>query len=251
MRYIKLILTMGIVIVVLAVALVCWIIFANPKPLPTNGNMIETMNQTNKKANVKSLQATIFLDNKHVFVPFVSKNGNYGVSYWSWQMLHWELVGINSKGSPHLWKIKKKDPSTYYVLWNISPKDHVNSVNYYLIRKRSDVTIENQKEYFPSIQMKTSIKLNGRTFGFMAFPKDWQLFTKNILQLNPLKSSQNKNSYDILGQNHVSINVLPLTKQGKMVKLKHSTGGHQYVKGRTEINYIHPIAPSKLVKKSS
>ncbi|MCH1624300.1 hypothetical protein [Fredinandcohnia quinoae] len=147
--------------------------FSNPSEFPSDRNLVSEMNQLYPEANVSKIQDTVIIDEKHIFVPFISNDDLYGTSFWEWKKRRWEPISINSVGEPRIWMINKSNPSTYHLVWNIHPDDKMNYFKFYLIQDRSYHITLGVHNYQPRIQMEKKITFEGDTYGTMQLPKDW------------------------------------------------------------------------------
>lgn len=114
-----------------------WFYFGEPKEFPNEQTIVSKMNAIFPESKPKEILDQLFLDKKHVYVPFITEEGNYGSSYWVWKNRSWQVATISNRGEPHLWKINKKDSSAHYLVWNMDPNDTVKEIDFYLIKDRN------------------------------------------------------------------------------------------------------------------
>ncbi|MFY4776445.1 hypothetical protein [Metabacillus sp. RGM 3146] len=180
---------------ILVIILVYWFYFSKPAYVPSKEQAIKDINSSFPKVYARVIQDTIRVDERHVLIPFISKGKNYGLSYWVWQYHKWNVAGVDTKGSPSIWKINKNDPSTYQLVWNIHhPDNQLNSIDFYLMRKRNFNISGGIEQYDPKVQMNRNVSLLKKTYGVVKLPKEWSTlmnsFTKaasgkqNVFQRN-------------------------------------------------------------------
>lgn len=192
----KVTLTIFIIVVIFSVFLY-WLYFSKPTSFPTNEQIVQEINTMFPKAKADVIQDTIFLDDRHVYIPFISERNDYGYSYWKWHFGDWKIARIETSGSPNLWKIKESDPSTYHITWNIHPNDKLTSNDFYLMKERNFQVSENYslfsnsrlESYSPKIQMKQTQTLQEKSYGTMQLPDEWVSIIKADMKLDVTPSS--------------------------------------------------------------
>lgn len=157
--------------------------YSKPAELPAKDELLQKINSTLLHIGATKVQDTIYVDDTHVFVPFITKKNEYGKSFWTWNKYKWEVTSIQSGGQPSIWKIDKNDPSSYQVVWNIHPDDKLDSMNLYLMRERNYHITGDIHVYQPSVQMVQKVNITNRLFGLMDLPKDWENFLDSILRV--------------------------------------------------------------------
>ena len=118
---------------ILLFAVFSWVYFSKPNSYPTNEQLVEGINSAFPDAVAEVIQDTIYVDDRHVLVPFISEENNYSLSYWKWGGSKWEVVSVHSRGEPILWKVDKRDPTSYHFVWNIHPDDNMSKLDFYLL----------------------------------------------------------------------------------------------------------------------
>src|SRR5690606_3806433 len=103
--------------------------FNNSKPssFPSDDELLNKINETYSRAHATVIQDSIFLDDQHVYVPFINSEGSYGSSFWIWKKGKWRVAGIDTIGEPTVWKINESDPKTYHIVWNIPPENNIKN----------------------------------------------------------------------------------------------------------------------------
>lgn len=152
---------------------VYWYYLSEPSTLPKQEELKNRINRVHPDTEVVSIQDTILLDSRHLYVPFISKNNDYGSSFWVWKKRMWELEAINDVGQPILWKIDSKDPSSYRIVWNIHPEDQFHAAEFYLSRDRGYEITNGIEFYYPKVQLIKEFTLSEKSYGIKKLPKNW------------------------------------------------------------------------------
>jgi hypothetical protein len=180
---------------VLLSGLVYWFYYKDPKPFLNDKALSREITSRMDRVQVKTIQDKVFLDERHVFVPYVTKNNKYGMSYWEWKNNKWRLLHGSSTGGPRLLKLDLDKPSTYYFAWNIHPSDKMESINFYLLKERSYRISNSNHLYQPGILLKHSLELSDKTYGVLKLPEEWASY---LLTSNSYEKSTHPDS--ILGR---------------------------------------------------
>lgn len=180
-------LLVALVAVIIFTVSVVWFNFTKPEAFPSREKLIAEINGLYPDAAANVIQDTIFLDERHVFVPFISNDGQYSSSYWTSKKKGWEVVYIHSSDQPRIWKIDKNDPSTYYIVWNFFPEEKLKLTRYYLIRNREYSVIDGIENYNPRVQMQIEISLEDNQYGALQLPKDWVTFIDPLMKMEKVK----------------------------------------------------------------
>jgi hypothetical protein len=114
----------------LASFMIFWLYFAKPVSFPTNEQLVKEINSIFPESAASVIQDSISVDERHVVVPFISNEDHYGLSYWVWKKHKWTVAAIDTRGEPKIWKINRKDPLSFHLVWNIHPDDQVSSITY-------------------------------------------------------------------------------------------------------------------------
>jgi hypothetical protein len=176
----KFLIFIGLAVIVLSAVVIYWVYFTNPASFPTNEQLMEEINHIFPEAEASVIQDTVPIDERHIVVPFVSKQDDYGITYWAWQKHNWQIVSIDTSGEPRLWKINKKDPSTFHLVWNIHPEDQLSYMRFYLIRDRGLQVSDGVETYNPRVQMEKKVSLEVKSYGVLSLPDEW------VAIINPL-----------------------------------------------------------------
>lgn len=98
--------------------------------------MAETINMTDVKIN----QDRIIIENKNLFTPFITTDEEYSMLllHWNWLTGNWDIIHRQQGGGVVLWKT---DASSAFFVWNLSPKDKVESIEFALKNRSVFFTI--------------------------------------------------------------------------------------------------------------
>ncbi len=154
-----------------------WWNYSPPAQFPDERQLLREMNdaldQYGTSDQVAEIQKVIHADRRHVAVPYISENGNYGMSSWTWRKRKWELTSLESNGEPRLWMIDRNDPTSYFLTWNIAPEMAAEKLNAYIIRRRDYGMADGKNYYSPRVQMSREIVLAEESFGATPLPPTW------------------------------------------------------------------------------
>ncbi|MGM0836421.1 MAG: hypothetical protein ACQEV7_09710 [Bacillota bacterium] len=91
-----------------------------------------------------------------MFVPFITKRGQYSTGIWMWLEGRWENVSVSTSPTPESWT--SENGNTTYLTWNIHLGDQVEYIQFYLLSQRNFHVMQHSEmdsveTYQPSIQM--------------------------------------------------------------------------------------------------
>ncbi|WP_088042400.1 hypothetical protein [Bacillus sp. EAC] len=212
--------------ILLALSLIYWFYLAKPKPFYSERTLKHIINESTEMAFAKEIQDIIYIDQKHVYVPIISKRNEYGVSFWKWEHHKWKVVSISNKGGmPTLWKINPHDPASYAMFWNYSPDDHVYEIKIRFLRSRGFQVSDNINYYTPKIQMEKRVSLKNKTYGYFKYPQNWV----EIQKLEQKIESSNKSILDDDAYpTSISLSMTTYDKVGKEIFPENSINGIGY-----------------------
>lgn len=200
-----------------------------PTSFPTNEQLVEEMNSIFPEATASIIQDTIPIDERHVLVPFISKKDGYGLSYWVWKNHKWKVASIDTKGQPMLWKLNINDPSSFYFVWNIDPKDQLSSIHFYLIRDRGYRITEGIEHYDPRVQMEKRVSAQEKSYGLMQLSDDWVTFMNAYIKVESAKQSPEQDM--VFGW-------IPYDQTNKETFPGSSVNGTGYSDGEVDLEYV-------------
>lgn len=169
-------------VISLTTCLIYWFFFWPPKPFPSNEQIAKEINRTYKEAGAKVILDPLIVDQHHIAVPYISSSEDYGLSYWGWRNHKWQVLTIDTKGEPKVWKVNGNDPSSFVIVWNIDPEDQLQAIQFYLIRNRFHGMTAEGEYYAPRVQMKKEISLSEKSYGVLHLPKDWAVVLHSLLK---------------------------------------------------------------------
>ncbi|PKR76738.1 hypothetical protein CEY16_13035 [Halalkalibacillus sediminis] len=231
-------------IILVSLFIIYFIYFSKPTALPADDELANQINEIFPEANVETIQETIYLDQEHVYVPFISSENNYGSSYWVWESRNWKPMKIDIGGEPTAWTINKEEPSSY-IVWNIHPDDKVSYANLSMMRERDFQISHTEHHYSPSIHMKEQISLKEQPYGVLVFPEQWQAL---LTQENKLISSQN--SRDINTSVFLDVRLhfgwTPFNENDDIIFPEESISNNGFINGNIETNFVEYVEEPQL-----
>lgn len=216
--------------VILTAFLSYWFFYWPPNPFPSYEQLVREINSTYDEAEAKSILDTLFIDEHHVVVPYVTTDQDYGVSYWSWKSHKWKVLMIDTKGEPKVWKVDGNDPSSFVIVWNADPTDQLGSIQFYLLRNRNYGMTNGVEHYSPRVQMEKTISVRGKSYGLLELPKDWALVLHALLQEERVGQS-NLFFHDIYPLQNVFFGWIPFDQSGKEAFPERTVNGNTYSTG--------------------
>ncbi|MBT2693725.1 hypothetical protein [Bacillus sp. ISL-55] len=153
-----------------------WYFLAPPATFPDQEEIKAVFSDSYNKVDIAEIQDTIFLDEKHVHIPFITEDESYGISFWEWQKHEWQLSSFSTGSMPLIWKIDANDPSSHYILWNFHPENDLKYLSFFLIKERGFSVSDGKHQYDPGIQMDYREKVGEKSYGYSSIPSDWQEF---------------------------------------------------------------------------
>ncbi|ADC51587.1 hypothetical protein BpOF4_17730 [Alkalihalophilus pseudofirmus OF4] len=180
------------IITMVIVASVYYNYFSNPSEFLSEGELIDIINEPQYGFDSLEILDTIYLDDKHVFVPF-AQDQIYGTSFWKWEKRNWEMKGFNTRADPYLWQLDPNDPNTFYVTWNLDPANDLSQIDLYLINRRGfrSSNYYQTNTYTPGVQLRHQIETNldEASYGVERLPKEWITFLETYLEVEGAKST--------------------------------------------------------------
>lgn len=221
-----------------------WFYFAKPAPFPTNEQLVKEINRVFPEVSASVIQDTIPVEERHVVVPFISKKDNYGLSYWVWKKHKWTVLTIDTKGEPKIWKINRKDPSSFHIVWNIHPEDQLSSITYFLIRDRGYQITEGIDNYVPRVQMEKKASLQEKSYGVMELPDEWTGFMNAVLEV---ESTQKTNPFfNHFPEVNMFFGWIPYDQSEKEIFPEGSVNGSGYSNGNLVIDHMMILSKGDL-----
>jgi len=226
----------SIFVIVLVISLIYWITSINPSSFPDKEVLVKEINHIFPEANVTEIQDTIALDEKHVFVPFISEENKYGVSHWVRQQRKWEIARVNTGGEPHSWRIENENLSTTYLVWNISPDLPIEKLKFYLIKDRSFHITEGIDYYDPGVQLEKIVELSSTSYGAMPLPDSWSSIMASYTKLESARQPDIFSNFFI--EHYMYFGWMAYDRSGKELPPDHSLMGSGFSGGDDHIEHI-------------
>ncbi|PUB09918.1 hypothetical protein [Paenisporosarcina sp. OV554] len=227
----------SVLAILLVISLLYWITSNNPGSFPDKEELIKEINHIFPEANVKEIKDTIELDEKHVFVPFISEENKYGVSHWVWKRSDWDLASVNTGGEPRSWRIEDGDSSTTYLVWNIAPQTPIEKLKFYLIKERTFRITEGVEYYDPGVQLEEIVELSDTSYGVIPLPDKWSSILASYTKLETARQPDVfSNSFNI--ENYMYFGWMAYDRSGKVLPPDHSLFGSGFTGGEEHIEHI-------------
>ncbi|MBT2638268.1 hypothetical protein [Bacillus sp. ISL-39] len=153
-----------------------WYYLASPGTLPDQEKIKATLNDPYNRVGIAEIQDRIFLDDKHVYIPFITEEEGHGISFWEWKKHEWQLSSFSTGSMPQIWKIDTDDPASHYIMWNFHPENNLDYLTLYLIKERGFSVSEGKHHYDPGIQMGFRAEVGEKSYGYTSIPEDWQKY---------------------------------------------------------------------------
>jgi hypothetical protein len=230
----KLAFVIGIGMVLVALSLY-WLQDKEPSPFPTDEQIISEINTTYSKTSAKTIQDTIYVDEHHVLVPFISDTDDYGLSYWAWEGSNWIPSYIDSSGLPMVWKIDRDNPASYRLAWNINPKNSLETIDFYLVRDRNYLFIEGEGEYHPRVQMVEEVFLQ-ESYGLKQLPEEWAAIIKASHRAATQESRMFFNNFHT--DPHMQVGWIPFNEAGEKHIPEHTGNINSYTNGEVYLDHV-------------
>ncbi|MEH7885704.1 hypothetical protein V7654_15495 [Bacillus sp. JJ1609] len=171
----KLILISFFVLIFLAGCLGYWFYLSPPGKFPNKQKAIDAMMNTFPEADIKEIQDVIFLDTKHVYVPFITNDEGYGSSFWQWKQHEWQFVSIDTGSTPRIWTMEPENPASTYIIWNFHPDNQLKNLTFYLMKERGYSFSDGKQSYQPEVEMNFNTNLEDKpSYGSIMIPNAWQ-----------------------------------------------------------------------------
>lgn len=171
-------------LLVVAMITICLFIFlplnenqSTPSSLPNENNLKKMILDTGE-VNVNTIFEQIALDEKHVFIPHLSSDNQYGYSLLEWVDNKWEVTYVTSSGEPLLWKINGGSQSDSYFLWNLETKYNLDHLTFYLMKDRNFRSGWGGEFYEPAIQIEEVVSLGENSYGISKVSDEWKRIWK-------------------------------------------------------------------------
>lgn len=242
----RMLIIVGVGVFILSSVLIYWFYFSKPNSFPKSDQLIEEINDVFPEAEASVIQNTIHVDERHVYVPFISEDEDYGKSYWEWKKHKWKVLSIDTTGEPLVWKIDRKDPSTFHLVWNINPHDQLSYAEFFLIRKRGYLISGGREHYYPGVQMGKKVHLDEKSYGVLQLPNEWVTFMDSFIKVETAKHP------DLFfpGQS-MDFGWIPYDRLDKETFPKSSVNGSSFTTGDIYLDFIRTLDEDEIESNDS
>ncbi|MBD8068592.1 hypothetical protein [Bacillus sp. PS06] len=159
------------ILVIAMIMLLYWFYPSKAKSFLTDEELINEINPHFLSVKVSEIQDIVYLDDNHVFVPYITTEGDYAISYWIYEKRKWQNAYTGTLGSP----LHVKVHSEQYFLLNYDPLQDLQRLDFYLIKDRSFLVSDGIQSYQPRIQLKHSVQVADfpHSYSAIKLPENW------------------------------------------------------------------------------
>ncbi|MGE7122166.1 hypothetical protein ACQKIC_18360 [Peribacillus sp. NPDC046944] len=164
--------TIILVMVIVLIVGVLLIIRAprEPEAFLTDKQVIKRINSFFPESEPKIIQDVLYLDETHVFVPFINESKEYGMSFWVWKDNKWRAASVDNGGEPKAWN----GEGDSFFMWNLDPKDEVSEIKAFMKKDRNFTVSGDEATYEPGLEMMHSITVEDKSYGVEKYPDSWR-----------------------------------------------------------------------------
>ncbi|MCA1032538.1 hypothetical protein LCL95_16115 [Bacillus timonensis] len=222
--------------------------FSLPSPFLSEKQLAEEINSTLPEAKVEEILGVFDVGERYKYVPFKSNEDSYGKSFWLWNQNKWQVAYIDTTGEPHIWKVNKRDPSSYHIVWNIHPDDQLEEVDFYMIRDRGYSVRDGTKEtYYPRVQMRQTVSFEEEAFGILKIPQEWSTFVASINDTHSAKQSHLDAFFNsFAAERQVFYGWIPYGRENEETIPRKSVNGSGYLYGDIELDFLMILNGSEI-----
>ncbi|WP_101845946.1 hypothetical protein [Halobacillus sp. Marseille-P3879] len=171
------------------------------------------------------------VSDNHAFFPFITEEGQRGMSVWKVENRKWTIGASDNGGEPTLWKIDPEDPDTFNMIYNLHPDDGVDKIDFYSKRDRNYHIAGEYQTYVPQIMSKEEVDLS-RSYGVHPIPELW----KELQHQQGALAQSNGNGRRGLSpinstNNHIQTLYVPYDDEGEHIRLEQTAGDHSFSNG--------------------
>ncbi|MFC4321623.1 hypothetical protein [Litchfieldia salsa] len=190
----------------------------------TEEEMKQRINPYYLNSKIEVIQDIITIDNNHIYVPYITTEGEYAASYWYYNNRNWEIEYVGTISTPHLVSTNPNDPSTFYFVWNLHPADQIKSLEFYLLKRRNYSVSDRIEIYTPKLQMNFSTPLDEHSYGIVKLSEE---FIKVLNDTMKLEAAQFPDFYynGVFSSPTTEFAWRAFDHSGKSVYPEHSTTG--------------------------
>ena len=141
-----------------------------PEAFLTDKQVIKRINSFFPESAPKVIQDVLYLDETHVYVPFINESKEYGMSFWVWKDNKWRAASVDNGGELKAWN----GEGDSFIMWNLNPKDEVYEIRTFMKKDRNFSASRDEGTYQPGIEMMHSIMTENKTYGVEKYPYNWR-----------------------------------------------------------------------------
>lgn len=155
-----------------------------PGPLPSADEAASALNKFDTEADASVVLDMVRLDDRQIFVPYVSRSGNHGMGFMEWKKRKWNVTRVDTSGRPELRILDHSNPADRFIVWNINPLHRMEEIRFYLIRDRNIGRTNGVDYYVPRVQMEQPVSMTEHPYGALPLPEAWAGVMKEEYELN-------------------------------------------------------------------
>ncbi|MFI8684554.1 hypothetical protein [Rossellomorea sp. NPDC077527] len=238
----KRILFLVVGLLVVGLLAVYWL-YMETDSLPQDEDLLSGINSTVQNVQAIEIQDFIKVDSRHGVAPFRSDSGGYGISYWKRNITGWKVKRIRTNGEPKVWMVDEDDPSSFRIVWNMAPGNHIQTLQFYFMRDRGFSISGGQQHYVPSILMNSEVSMKGTSYGMMKLPKEWVY----AMKLSNGSEGQADSFWDEFDLGMFStFGWIPLAANGKEADLMEHMNSYGYTNGNFHEEHMQRLSKEQL-----
>ena len=228
-----------LIVVAVATGIIYYLYFTKPEAFLEKQQIIDEINAFDHNVKINTIEDRVQLDDYNYFVPFITDDGQPGVSYYRWARAKWQLIKFE-KSETVVWQLDDKDPSTKYIIWHY-PKDTVDYMELYLMKNRSYMISDNEHHYEPKIQLVEKIEGTGN-YGALKVSEDFA----TVMQAVNLPI---RNQIDLFGMfySYETYNLgMNLFKDNEVIHLESGSNGYWTGNVEAKFDFLLTVGESQL-----
>lgn len=240
-------LTISLGILIILGIIIYWYFPRTPVALPSDKELIVNINHTQSTVRAEEILDKIKIDEEHYFIPFISTTGDYGTTYWEWQNTKWKVLNIDNSGEPKIWKIDRKDSSTYRLVWNLHEGDKVDYMKFFIYRDRNFHITNGVEYYYPKLQMEKRIEIGSASYGTMKLPNDWISVIDSLIKMEAAATQNVFDDFDL--NRYMYFAWKPYDKSGNEARLEGTSNGFSFINDDIELDFV-PLMDEQEIESS-
>ncbi|MED4015790.1 hypothetical protein [Sutcliffiella cohnii] len=213
--------TLGIIISFITFVIILsqtWHTVLPARPFYSNDTLLKELNNVVYGITVENIIDPVHIDERNVFVPFITTRNQPGMSYWAYENKGWQLVSYIQDPAPHLWTINNGEEK--YITYYFHPESDVATTDFYLIGERyysqsTSYDGATTQQYIPKIQMKFSHDVSEVGFNVVPIPEIWDKVWNEYVHFEKTQLAEDVETW-FYSAPHISLRVgwIPKTVDG-------------------------------------